>query len=894
MNWGLDNAKTGRVNPSGSTLLFSSRAPQLGYDNAGFTEFYLYDLSSDEFVCISCRPDGRPRPRTPQSTRPRRGRSRSAGCRPTSAATCPRTGRRRSSPAASRCAPTTRTASTTPTCGRTAPSSCCRPGRAGRCSSFVDASASGNDAFFLTRERLVGIDTDNSIDLYDGRVGGGLASQNPPPPPPPCQGEECKPPAPPQTDPPPGSTARSTTRVVPPPPDCSSLEAKAEKKAAKVDKLQKKVGKASGKQKKKLKKKLKQAKKRPRRPSRQPTSATRADRDDQDQRPSPQTRSTTEATMRKRPRARRADHRACCASRMAALFVARRRSPSADLLKYFTAEVRDQNGDPYTQAGGHPFEAFTDINFDTHEVPNVPRALRSRFPTRACARSTSTCPRAWSATPRTCPSAPTTSSPLAFGGGCPANTQVGVTVLKTGLGLNLTRPSTTWSRRRAQPAQFGFIALIPPVYINASVRNDGGLSVTIPNISQALPLTGTSLTFWGVPGDPAHDVDRGPCLTRPRPDGGSARSRARCGRSSPTRPRASGPVTTRLHATSWQNGAVENRNSTTPVGADGCDRGALRPIDRRAVAAVIGWTRRRGSRSTSTFPSPRTRTGSRVEPEDGRGHPARGHQRQPRGRRRPRRLHHRADRAQQHVRPAVPGVVQDRLRRDRQPAAARSAAGLDLCQATPNQNPFGDLIAIYIVAQGGGVTIKLAGQISPDPQTGQVTTTIDNAPQLPFSHFGLNFFGGPRAVLATPTTCGTKTASASLSPWSGEPADRAHRLLLDQLRPRRLAPAPRPTPPARSPRASIAGLVNPAAGSQSPFNLAVSRPDGSQEISTIDASLPEGVSAVLASVPACAEAQAAAGHLRRCLSGRQRLGQGRRRHQPVPDLRRLGLRRRPL
>src|SRR6478736_4022567 len=43
-------------------------------------------------------------------------------------------------------------------------------------------------------------------------------------------------------------------------------------------------------------------------------------------------------------------------------------SAGAALLKHFTAEVRDQNGDPYTQAGGHPFEAFTDINFFTHDV----------------------------------------------------------------------------------------------------------------------------------------------------------------------------------------------------------------------------------------------------------------------------------------------------------------------------------------------------------------------------------------------------------------------------------------------------------------------------------------------------------------------------------------------
>ena len=31
------------------------------------------------------------------------------------------------------------------------------------------------------------------------------------------------------------------------------------------------------------------------------------------------------------------------------------------------------------------------------------------------------------------------------------------------------------------------------------------------------------------------------------------------------------------------------------------------------------------------------------------------------------------------------------------------------------------------------MTVKLAGEIATDPATGQVTTTIDNAPQLPFS-----------------------------------------------------------------------------------------------------------------------------------------------------------------
>lgn len=39
---------------------------------------------------------------------------------------------------------------------------------------FLDASASGDDVFFTTRERLVGWDVDGSYDLYDARVGGGM------------------------------------------------------------------------------------------------------------------------------------------------------------------------------------------------------------------------------------------------------------------------------------------------------------------------------------------------------------------------------------------------------------------------------------------------------------------------------------------------------------------------------------------------------------------------------------------------------------------------------------------------------------------------------------------------------------------------------------------------
>jgi hypothetical protein len=60
-------------------------------------------------------------------------------------------------------------------------------GRGSSDSYFEGASRDGEDAFILTREPLVGQDTDNNVDVYDVRVGGGLASQNPPPAPPACE-----------------------------------------------------------------------------------------------------------------------------------------------------------------------------------------------------------------------------------------------------------------------------------------------------------------------------------------------------------------------------------------------------------------------------------------------------------------------------------------------------------------------------------------------------------------------------------------------------------------------------------------------------------------------------------------------------------------------------------
>ena len=65
-------------------------------------------------------------------------------------------------------------------------------GRGKEDSIFADASADGRDVFFFSYDRLVGIDKDDDRDLYDARVGGGIAAQNDVSERTPCDGDGCQ------------------------------------------------------------------------------------------------------------------------------------------------------------------------------------------------------------------------------------------------------------------------------------------------------------------------------------------------------------------------------------------------------------------------------------------------------------------------------------------------------------------------------------------------------------------------------------------------------------------------------------------------------------------------------------------------------------------------------
>jgi hypothetical protein len=176
--------------------------------------------------------------------------------------------------------------------------------------------------------------------------------------------------------------------------------------------------------------------------------------------------------------------------------------------------------------------------------------------------------------------------------------------------------------------------------------------------------------------------------------------------------------------------------------------------------------------------------------------------------------------------------------------------------AAQNANPFGSLLALYIIAQSpvSGVRVKLAGEIQLDPATGRIVSTFTNTPQLPFEHFKLHFFDGPRASLATPALCGTYTSSATFGSWSGKEVPRSSDFQVSDGAEGAGCQSPQPFAPSFS-----AGSDDVGAGAFTSFTLNLVRHDADQPISALTMTLPPGMAAILASVTPCPEPQATTG-----------------------------------
>jgi hypothetical protein len=212
-----------RMAPDGHSLLFASRRPLTGYDSlpvggvcvdndwgelppgVACRELFLFNADSGKLTCVSCDPSGAP-PLGSASFLLMSQAGLSAG--PFTYQNSPITQDGHyvffdtTDPLVERDSNGKRDVYVYDTEAETL-----RLISTGQCncpSSFLNASPSGHDVFFTTRQQLVRSDSDDLVDLYDARVGGGIASQNATPPAE-CQGDACQPPA----SPPPGTTPSS-------------------------------------------------------------------------------------------------------------------------------------------------------------------------------------------------------------------------------------------------------------------------------------------------------------------------------------------------------------------------------------------------------------------------------------------------------------------------------------------------------------------------------------------------------------------------------------------------------------------------------------------------------------------------------------------------------------
>jgi hypothetical protein len=181
---------TARVSADGSKLLFLSSSSLTGYDNLdqktglADSEVFLYDAAAEELHCISCRPSGQA-PRGPSTIPGAYSNGDGAGV---TQIYKPRVlvadgGRIYFNSLDSLAGSDTNGERDAyqweppgPECGK--PAGCIElisSGRAEAGATFVDASESGDDVFFVTDQSLVPADL-GAVDLYDARVGGGFTA----------------------------------------------------------------------------------------------------------------------------------------------------------------------------------------------------------------------------------------------------------------------------------------------------------------------------------------------------------------------------------------------------------------------------------------------------------------------------------------------------------------------------------------------------------------------------------------------------------------------------------------------------------------------------------------------------------------------------------------------
>jgi hypothetical protein len=546
----------------------------------------------------------------------------------------------------------------------------------------------------------------------------------------------------------------------------------------------------------------------------------------------------------------------------------------------------EEDGVPSLQAGKHPFQ-FTGVvslnagalanNPENQEPAGLARDLTIQLPPGVLGNPT--------ALPQ-CTAAQFTTlvvGEILTHNLCPPETAIGVANVTFNAPGNGPRfdtrvvPVFNLTPLPGEPARFGFEVLTARAYLTTSVRtgSDYGVTLKASNIPELVGFLSSKVTFWGVPGEAVHDHARGwACIF----------GEASCTASKDSQPvpflslpsSCTGPMRASVQADSWGEpepthpeqeplfseysiGGLEGcnllqfkpeievapdvPNASTPTGL-----GVTVHVPQTATLNPKGLGESVVRNTTVTLPE-----GVSVNPGGADGLEACSTEMigflgketgQP------------DQDLFTSLTPTCPNAAKVGTLEIETPLLPNSLKGA-VYLASQNSNPFGSLLAMYLVAQDpvSGTLVKLAGEVSLNQATGQLTSTFKNTPQLPFENLRLHFFGESRAPLGTPALCGDYTTLASFAPWSGSPPSVSSSTFKIGSGPNGSACAnPLPFEPSLT-----AGSTNIQAGAFTPFTTTVSRQDGNQDIHAIELHMPAGLSGALSGVELCPEPQASQG-----------------------------------
>jgi hypothetical protein len=499
-------------------------------------------------------------------------------------------------------------------------------------------------------------------------------------------------------------------------------------------------------------------------------------------------------------------------------------------------------------------------------------------------------------------------------GGCPPGSVVGVATatvnepVSFGGLATFTTPIANMEPARGEPARFGFFAASVPVFLNARVRSGGDYGVTLgsDDIPQTAAFLSYKLTFWGVPGAAAHDNSRTQeCLLEEREKApvGSCKP---LGESNPppllAMPTAcTGPLHTSTEADAWDDPLPEGQRllvaETEPMPAmQGCNRlpfeaevrvtpdgtAASTPtglrvdvhVPQESILNATSLAQSAVKDISVTLPQ-----GVVVNPAGANGLEACSEQLV--GFEGFKEFEDEPGVSVAAFTPTLPEPLQPgfdfcstaskigtiEISTPLLPVGQHLTGAVYL--ASQNANPFGSLLALYLVAEDpvSGTVFKSTGETSLGG-SGQITGVFKDNPQLAFEDAEIHFFGGERGPLATPAHCGSYTTTASFVPWAAEPWDEeavttGSSSTFDITSGPKTASEPggSPCPAAALPFAPslTGGTTNINAGAFTPLTTTITREDGQQDLQQVKLNMPPGVSGMITGTPLCPETQANAG-----------------------------------